>query len=240
MVLRCCYKFHNSCYRENDVCRMIESTSLNSHHSSLSTSHGGGPMVNAMNLNGRLSTVTTPDNSNALTLNNNTEYSAMSDLSVHDFEFFPSSNYEMEDRPWTDRPESRHSMTSAPSPMNPFSNASPAPNPPSTPFSSSLPFSPLDSEMKDSKDQIMMDNNENCESARLRNLLTNKKAENEDNRKQIMENFLSNEGGMEVDGDAGPSLAQRKVMTPSSMNSDSSSYNKSGSNMMLLKVSYSV
>lgn len=221
---------------------MIESTSLNSHLSSSSSSHGGGPMVNAMN--GRLSTVTTPDNSNTMLNNNNSDYSAMSDISVHDFEFFSSSNYEIEDRPpWTDRPESRHSLASAPSPLNPFSHPSPAPNPPSTPFSTSLPFSPLDSDMKDGKEMMMNDNSmkENCESARLRNLLTNNKANSESddvntNRKQMM---LNNEGSMEIDSDAGPSPGQRKAMTPSSMNSSDSSYNKGGSNFMLLKVSYS-
>lgn len=240
----------------DEVCQMIESTTLtNTHHNASSSSHGGGPMVNAMN--GRLSAGSTPDNSNnTLTLsgggaganNQNSEFSAMSDMSVHDFEFFPSSNYDIEDRtPWTDRPESRHSLTSAPSPMNPFSHASPAPNPPSTPFSGSLPFSPIENEMKEGKDMMMADvtnMSENCESARLRNLLTNKKSNSDGdenaNRKQILENLLNSDGGMEIDGgagDAGPSPSQRKPMTPSSIsNSDSSSY-KSGSNVMLLKVS---
>nr|BAU79451.1 taiman isoform 5A_IN-1 [Planococcus kraunhiae] len=255
----------HSIISENDVCQLIESASLNPRQSS---SLGGGPMMNA--LNGRLSAVTTPDNSNAMTLNNNnnnnssssnnnnnnnnnnnSDYSAMSDMSMHDFDFFSRPDYDMEDRtPWSDRPESRHSLNSAPSPM--FSHPSPAPNAPSTPYGAPLPFSPLDNDMKDNKDMIMAEVNsinDSCESARLRNLLTTKKSnshlDSEDQKnnrnKQILENLLNPpEGVMDIDGaDAGPSPKQRRVTTPSSMNSNSdssSSYQKSagGSNTMLL------
>lgn len=219
---------------------MIEMMSTHPQSNPTPSTRGGGPMMNASN--GRHSTVTTPDNS--ITLNNNSDYQPFpmtsSDVGGYDSEFFSGSNEYLDERSsWSDRPESRHSLNSSASPLNQLCHVSPAQNTPSTPFTS-LPFSPVD-EKKDS-DMIIADvntPNEIGESARLRNLLTNKKSsidEDTSRSRQILESRLNQEENiMEISNDSGSNSGLKKTATPTPM-SESSYTSSSQNNTMLLKV----
>lgn len=217
---------------------MIESRLPHTQLNPSSSSHGsgpGGPYLNG--LNGRPSTVTTPDNSNPLSMNSSTDYQSYPLApDMYEPDFFPNNPYEIEDRPtWSDRPDSRHSLASVASPANPFSHTSPMTNPPSTPFTSALPFSPVDKDTKDGhQDSIVSDMKPNGDKGdRLRFLLTVSNSEKEqDANHRSIEDYrgTQQDESMEV-GEAGPSPGQqRKSVTPTTPNSSSSS------NLMLLSV----
>lgn len=223
------------------MCQMIERmSSPHSQSNPTSSSHGGGPMVNA--LNGRHAIVTTPDNSNnTITLNSNSDYHqsfpmSSSDISMYDGDFFQPPNDYLEERPsWSERPESRQSLTSQASPLNQYCQ-----NPPSTPFTA-LPFSPVD-EKKENADTIMADMsavNEIGESARLRNLLTNSKKssvdEDSSRSRQMLESRLSQDDSMEISNESGPSSGSKKSLTQTPVSDPS--FSSSPQNTLLLKVS---
>lgn len=222
---------------DREVCQMIESSVPHSQLNPTSSSPGG-PLL-FTNVNGRMSTVTTPDNSNAMSMNSNADfpsYSLADDMYQSDF--FPNYSHEAVDerQSWNDRPDSRHSMASVASPANPFSHPSPMTNPPSTPFPGPLPFSPVEKEMKDGQDSIVSDMkpcSDKGTSDRLRNLLLRSSSETEQdaNHRSIEDYFgTQQDESMEL-GDTGPSPGQqRKSVTPTTPNSSSSG------NHMLLSV----
>lgn len=158
----------------------------------------------------------TNESCNTITLNSNSAYHTFTlnnDISMSDLnDLFPTSTCSWdlnmpsnEERPSWDGPESRQSLTPAQSPLNPYSQAtqpSPATNPPTTPFSNSFVFSPLPvlDEPKEQKEPLESAS-ENGESARLRNLLTNKRSstDSEDsqaagrNKDRILKKLLDQE-----------------------------------------------
>lgn len=218
------------------MCQMIESNAPHSQLNPTSSSPGGPPLFT--NVNGRHSTVTTPDNLNSMSMNSS------SDFTFHPLaedmytpEFFQNYDETMDERSsWNDRPDSRHNMPSVASPANPFSHPSPMTNPPSAAYPGPLPFSPVEKETKDGQEPIVSDMkpcSDKGTSDRLRNLLLRSSSETEQdvNHRSIEDYFgTPQDESMEL-GDPGPSPGhQRKSVTPTTPNSSSSG------NHMLLSV----
>ncbi len=214
-------------FSDDKMCQMMDTNPPHLQANSTSSSHTSAAMVNA--LNGRHPSVTTPDNSNPMSLNSNPDYSfslPLSDMSMFDSDFF----HPLEEKSWGEqqqqqqqRSDSRHSITPVPSPRNSYSHVSPATNPPLTPFTStSLTFSPPENELQDSKDISMEDSssiNDSSDSKRLRDLLNKPSVEEDANRRQSFVDGSMNSKDESMDlGDVGHGSSHKKPpsSTPSS------------------------